>query len=126
MWHRRALWSYLQGNSRPLKIRTTTRFESWQGQEIFLLCQLSRLALGPKQWVPIFVTGGYSGRGVMLTTRLRLAPRLGISRYLPLLPPMPSWRGQRCPTFLPLRCLETSPTNHSLARRHLPDNRDLT
>ena len=37
------------------------RFESWQGQEIFLFCKSSALALGSKQppiqWVPRFFPG---------------------------------------------------------------------
>jgi len=37
---------------------------------------------------------GLSGRGVELTINLHLVPRLRMSGAIPLLPYMPSWRGQ--------------------------------
>ena len=95
------------------------------GTRDFFPLQIVQTGSGPQKLVTQVRYRGYSGRSVMLTTRLRLAPRLRISRYLPLLPtPMPSWRGKRYLTFLPLRCPEMSPIDHSLARRQLPDNSD--
>jgi hypothetical protein len=50
----------------------------------------SRYAMGPTQlsiqWAPAFYPGGQNGRGVTLTTHLRLVPRLIKHGAIPLLP----------------------------------------
>jgi len=64
------------------------------GKRIFSTADCPDWLCDPKMGTQ-FRYRGYSGRGVKLTTRLRLAPRLSISRYLPRVLPMPSWRGHR-------------------------------
>jgi hypothetical protein len=46
------------------------------------------------QFVPRFLPGGRSDRGVNLTTRLHLVPKLRMSGAIPLFPYIYSWRGQ--------------------------------
>jgi len=68
-----------------------SKFESRQVLEIFLFFKMSRVALKPTQ-PPIqlyrgsFPGGRKTGRNVMSTTHLHLAPRLRMNGVIPLLP----------------------------------------
>jgi hypothetical protein len=61
-------------------------FNSWQGQEIFMLSTMSRLVLGPTQpyiqWVWGFLSLGKSGRGMKLIHQLHPVPRFCMEPWL--------------------------------------------
>jgi hypothetical protein len=69
-----------------------SEFESLQRREVYFFSTKSVVALGPLQpamvWVPGFFPGGYSGRGLKLTTCVIVVSRLrmsGVKRLLPTL-----------------------------------------